>query len=435
MNEWKPDWNQRLARPPFKDRRFGADMMEAVEKRLKVVEKNRSRSGWSRAAVVMVPALLLVLGVGIWFGNQAPSIPLPAAPSPGNPVTQGGGTFESSFLLGAGGDFDWWNLAKNEVKQANDRTIVTLAAALLQRELGIWGGTSPDIWEHSEVKWPLDRYDVSSPWVHEVHVKEINVKEAQTVYQLRLLLRDSIPMTYEETIDVTIRNDSHKISLIEQIDIDETGAPMNEIKAGDEQGNTLILKEDPEIGLKITGTLIQKEGLIRSIHVQYGDMEHTFHDWKNVSNETYYPDVALLPAKNNKEDIVAIILTTGYGTSIRESELKLLTENFRQVMSADPVLAVKSRLSYNATAEAGKRIFSFTLDGVTRTVQYMEEDAGFWLDQPALGNMVRYYVEGGILYASVPIQVSPGEFPVAVRLRYEYDGTAFLVSEAMYEEM
>ncbi|MCV4231549.1 hypothetical protein OHJ21_10255 [Virgibacillus sp. LDC1] len=432
MNEWKPEWNKRLAEPPFKEPRFKADMMEDVEKRLMLVDMKRTRRGWRRAAVAIVPVLLLLLGIGIWFGNLAPSIPDPAAPSPG---TQGGGTFESSFLLGAGGDFDWWNLAKSEVKQDNDRTIVTLAAALLQRELGIWGGPSPDIWEHSEVKWPLDRYDVSSPWVYEVHVKEINAEEAQTVYRLRLLLRDSIPMTYEETIDVTIRNDSHKISLIEQINIDETGAPLEEFKTGDEQGKPVILKEDAQIGLKMTGTLIQKEGMIRSIHVQYGDMEHTFHDWKNVSNESYFPDVALLPARNNKEDVLAIILTTGYGTSVRESVLKLLTVHLREVMSADPVLAVKSRLSYKATAEAGERIFQFTLVGVTRTFEYNEEDAGFWLDQPALGNMVRYYVEGGILYASVPIQVSPGEFPVAVRLRYEYDGTAFLVSEAMFAEM
>lgn len=432
MNEWKPEWNKRLAEPPFKEPRFKADMMEDVEKRLMLVDMKRTRRGWRRAAVAIVPVLLLLLGIGIWFGNLAPSIPDPAAPSPG---TQGGGTFESSFLLGAGGDFDWWNLAKSEVKQDNDRTIVTLAAALLQRELGIWGGPSPDIWEHSEVKWPLDRYDVSSPWVYEVHVKEINAEEAQTVYRLRLLLRDSIPMTYEETIDVTIRNDSHKISLIEQINIDETGAPLEEFKTGDEQGKPVILKEDAQIGLKMTGTLIQKEGMIRSIHVQYGDREHTFHDWKNVSNESYFPDVALLPARNNKKDVLAIILTTGYGTSVRESVLKLLTVHLREVMSADPVLAVKSRLSYKATAEAGERIFQFTLGGVTRTFEYNEEDAGFWLDQPALGNMVRYYVEGGILYASVPIQVSPGEFPVAVRLRYEYDGTAFLVSEAMFAEM
>ncbi|GIO99522.1 hypothetical protein J14TS5_46080 [Paenibacillus lautus] len=433
MNEWKPEWNKRLAGPPFNERRFKAEMMEEVEKRLTAVEMKRTRRGWRRFAVAIVPAILLLLGVGIWFGSQeVPSNPHPGAPSPD---TQGGGAFEPSFLLGTGGDFDWWNLAKNEIKQANDRTIVTLTEALLQRELGIWGGPSPDIWEHPEVKWPLDRYDVSSPWVYEVHVKEINAEEAQTVYRLRLLLRDSIPMMYEETIDVTIRNDSHRISLIEQIDIDETGAPLDGIKVGDEQGNTVILREDTEIGLKMTGTLIQKEGTIRSIHVQYGDTEHTFHDWKNVSNETYYPDVALLPAKNNKEDVLAIILTTGYGTGIRESELKLLTESFREVMSADPVLSVKSKLSYKATAEAGKRIFQFMLDGVTRTFEYKEEDAGFWLDQPALGNIVRYYVEGGTLYASVPIQVSPGEFPVAVRLRYEYDGTAFLVSEVLFEEM
>ncbi|MBT2762724.1 hypothetical protein [Paenibacillus sp. ISL-20] len=431
MNEWKPDWNKRLAGPPFKERRFKADMMEDVEKRLTVVEMKRTRRGWRRPAVAIIPAILLLLGGGIWFGNQTPSIPHPVAPGPG---TQGGGTF-SSILLGTGGDFDWWKLAKNEIKQANDRTIVTLTEALLLRELGIWGGPTPDIWEHPEVKWPLDRYDVSSPWVYDVYVKEINREEAQTVYRLRLLLRDSIPMTYEETIDVTLRNDTHKISLIEQINIDETGAPLEEFKTGDEQEKPVILNEDAQIGLKMTGTLIQKEGMIRSIHVQYGDTEHTFHDWKNVSNETYYPDVALLPAKNNKEDVLAIILTTGYGTGIRESELKLLTESFREVMSADPVLSVKSRLSYKATAEAAKRIFQFMLDGVTRTFEYKEEDAGLWLDQPALGNIVSYYVEGGTLYASVPIQVSPGEFPVAVRLRYEYDGTAFLVSEVLFEEM
>lgn len=75
------------------------------------------------------------------------------------------------------------------------------------------------------------------------------------------------------------------------------------------------------------------------------------------------------------------------------------------------------------------------MSGVTRSFEYKEEDAGFWLDQPALGSIVRYDVEENTLYASVPIQVSPGNFPAEVRLRYEYDGTAFLVAEATLEEM
>ncbi|MGV2787537.1 hypothetical protein GNF98_17945, partial [Clostridium perfringens] len=69
MNEWKPEWNKRLAGPPFNARRFKAEMMEEVEKRLTAVEMKRTRRGWRRFAVAIVPAILLLLGVGIWFGS------------------------------------------------------------------------------------------------------------------------------------------------------------------------------------------------------------------------------------------------------------------------------------------------------------------------------------------------------------------------------
>jgi len=141
---------------------------------------------------------------------------------------QGGGAFQSSFEPGAGGDYEWWSSAENETKQGNDRTIVTLGIAFMKRELGIWGGPTPDIWEHPEVKTPLERYDVSSPWVYEMYVDQIRTDETQTIYELRLRLRDSIPMVYEEMIDVTIQNDTHRISHIEERNTDDTGTPPEE---------------------------------------------------------------------------------------------------------------------------------------------------------------------------------------------------------------
>lgn len=434
MNDWRPDWNRRLADPPFKNQRFRTDMMEAVEERLQAVEKKRFRRDWIRTIGAFVPVVLLLFGVGIWFGYQAAPNANPVSPGP---VVPKGGTFQSGFVSGSGGDFDWWNLADREVSQESDRTIVTLATALLKREIGIWGGPTPDIWEHPEVKWPLERYDVSSPWVYEIYVNEITTDAEQTVYKLRLLLRDSIPMVYEETIDVTIRNDTHRISRIQLISTDETGTPRDDFEAGDDQGTTVTLKEDAALDLKITGTLFKEAGTIRSINVQYGDSERTFADWSSVSNESYYPETAILsPGSSGKEkDILAIVLTTGYGTGMRESALKLLTDDLIEVMAADPVLASQSRLSYHMTAEDGKRIFQLTLSGVTRSFEYKEEDAGFWLDQPALGSIVRYSVEENTLYASVPIQVSPGNFPAEVRLRYEYDGNTYLVAEATLEEI
>ncbi|RRJ66135.1 hypothetical protein EHV15_26895 [Paenibacillus oralis] len=433
MHEWKPEWEQRLARPPFKQRRFRPDMMERVERRLQSAEKKRSRKAWIQAFTVIVPALLLVLGGGIWFGSRVEPVPVPSNNGPG-PVTQGGGTFRSGFEPGQGGDFDWWNSAQNAAKKDSDRTIVTLAKALLQRQLGVWGGPTPDIWENSEVKQALERYDVSSPWVYEVYVDSIRAADAQTVYSLRLGLRDSIPTVYQEMIDVYIRVDTQKISRIEQVSTDETGSPPDEGEADHGEGETVLLKEDSALDLKITGALHKEEGKVRPIRVQYGDADKTFDGWSNVSNESYYPNVAVLQAGNGDEKMLAVILTTGYGTGVHESALKLLRNDLTEVSAADPVLVAESELESSMTAEAGKRTYQFTLGGETRRFDYQEEDAGFWLDQPALGSIVRYSVEGNTLYASVPIQVSPAEFPVSIQLRYKYDGAVFTVAEAAFED-
>lgn len=327
MHEWKPEWDQRLARAPFKQRRFGPDMMERVERRLPSALQKRSRKAWIQAVVVIVPALLLVLGGGIWFGNRAEPTAVPSDNGPG-PVTQGGGTFRSGFEPGAGGDFDWWNSAENAVKQGSDRTLVTLAKALLQRQLGVWGGPTPDIWENPEVKQALERYDVSSPWVYEVYIDSISAADAQTVYSLRLGLRDSIPTVYQETIDVYVRADTQKISRIEQVSTDETGTRDGEGAAtGPGEGKNVVLKEDAELSLKITGILHRDKGMIRPIHVRYGAAEKTFDDWSNVSNESYYPQAAMLPAGDG-EQVLAVIMTTGYGTGVHESELEAAQTQF-----------------------------------------------------------------------------------------------------------
>lgn len=431
MSDWRPEWDCRLVEPPFKEQRFHADLMENVEQRINMVDGKRSQSRFRRVAIFMIPALLLILGAGIWFGGKDMPIHNPVDPSP---TTQGGGSFESSFEPSGGGGFEWWNFERERLS-GNDETIVKLALAFMNRELGIWGGPTPDIWETPEVKEPLERFDVSSPWVYEVYVQEVRSEEKQTVYQLGLQLRDSIPMVYQETIDVTIRNNTHKISLIELVNTDETGIPLDEFESEAVEGRSVTLKEDPKIGLKITGTLSPNKDMIRSLRIQYKDKERIFQDWGNVNNDTYYPEAGLLTTLDDEEDVLAVIMTTGYGTGVHESVLRLLRSDFTEVRAADPVLTAESKLQADVKTEAGKRFLRFTLDGVTRTFEYNENEAGIWQGKPALGSIVNYSVEGNTLYASIPIQVWQGEFPVAVKLRYAFDGTSFIVADAMFEEI
>lgn len=242
MHEWKPEWDQRLGQPPFKERRFGIEMMERVEERIRTAERSRLRSRWSRTVAFVLPAMLVLLGVGIWFGSHAAYVTAPDPPGPG-PVHQGGGTIQTGIQPGDGGNYDWWGSPENETREGSDRTIVTLAAALMKREIGIWGGPSPEIWAAPDVKQPLERYDVSSPWVYEVYVDEVNsIKDniemdnrdtGSTVYELRLMLRDSIPMVYEEAIEVTVSNDTRMITWIELMTTDDTGTPLDEFEERD----------------------------------------------------------------------------------------------------------------------------------------------------------------------------------------------------------
>lgn len=220
MNEWGKDWNQRLAQPPLKQRHFRSDMMDRVENRLQLVEKKRERKVWALPTVLIVSILFVAVSGDLWMNNHTSPATVTVRSDPG--------LVPSSYEPGTGGDVYWWDFTESAVKQETDRTIATLAKALLKRELGVWGGSTPDIWENSDVKQPLERYDVSSPWVNKVYIGSIKTVEKQTVYRLSLVLRDSAPTIYQETIDVHVQQGTHKISLIELVNTDDVGVPITD---------------------------------------------------------------------------------------------------------------------------------------------------------------------------------------------------------------
>ena len=59
-------------------------------------------------------------------------------------------------------------------------------------------------------------------------------------------------------------------------------------------------------------------GMIGPITVSVGEKSQTF-DWVNVSNPTYFPELSLSDLNHDQEYEIYIVLTTGYGTGIRES--------------------------------------------------------------------------------------------------------------------
>lgn len=421
MSDWKTEWNDRLTRPPLKRRRFSEDLMLRVEGRLRADERAGRRRTWGKAAAVAVPVVLLAALGGVWYGAPAwlPTSPVdePGRVVPAVPV--------SGFQGGEGGGIDWWASAAERVPENEaDRTIITFVQALLERRLGVWGGPSPDIWETPEVKRSLEGYDVSSPWAYMAYVDAVSAAEGHSVYRLRILLRDSVPTVFTETVDVRVRGDTHKIDAVAQVGADETGTPV--------EAATLV--EDPTRDLTISGYVFPGEGMYRPIRVRYGAAEKTFGHWENVNNETYLPRIETVKAGASEEEMISVLLTRGYGTGLYLSEAKMLRNDLSEIPVADALQWTEDRLLSETTVEEGKRMFRISLNGETRAFEYNEEDAGLWFDRAAVGSVVIYAVEGEALHATVAVQVSPGHFPVSVRLKYEYDGTVFTVAEAALEE-
>lgn len=429
MSEWKPEWDSRLRRPPLKRRRFGEAMMRRVESRVLADERNgkngRSveRRALRHAASVAAPLLVCAVLGGIWlYGNPSTPLPPPRIDEPDRIVPS---VPASSFQSGEGGDIDWWrSAAERDTDSEADRTLIVFVNALLERRLGVWGGASPDIWETPEVKQSLERYDVSSPWAYRVYVESVDADAAHSLYRLRILMRDSVPSVFTEKIDVRVRSDTNDIDDVKQVAADEIGSPVEPV----------ALAEDPARDTTITGFLFAGEGMYRPIRVRRGATERTFDDWENSVNETYFPQIATVRAGASEEELLAVLLTTGHGTGVYVTQAKILQDDLSEIPVADPVLWTQDRLQSETTAEEGKRAFRIALNGETRSFEYKEDDAGFWFDRAAVGSIVRFAVEEDALYATLAVQVSPGMFPVSVRLRYAFDGTAFTVAEAAFEE-
>lgn len=229
MNEWNPEWDRRLSRQPFENKRFTRAMMRNVENRLNDMPIRQGRRLQAYAAVLAGVLLVLVPGV-IWLnsgngtvGQNPPAShaaggELPATqPAPATPSEIPGETIEP----GPRGDAEWWADLDKSAFAENDQTLIAFAEALLQRKLGILGEAVPEsdaLWERPEDKQALARYDISSPWVSEVFISERSETPEGTDYKLRLLLTDSTQSVFEESIALSIRTSTHKISHVEVLE-------------------------------------------------------------------------------------------------------------------------------------------------------------------------------------------------------------------------
>ncbi|WP_281888925.1 hypothetical protein [Paenibacillus sp. YYML68] len=202
-------------------------------------------------------------------------------------------------------------------------------------------------------------------------------------------------------------------------------------EASHAQTEVIAQSQDQSVRVKantsVTGDMLQ------GLTVQIGEQERSF-PWSNVSNPTYYPEVRLANVDADAESEVLIILTTAYGTGVRQAELHVLNKDFTELDVDNPTDAVKSHIRTSHAIAGDKHTYSVTVDNHTYTKSYSKAEAGQWFEDVVIGNITTYRVQGQSIVVELSAQVSPGTFMGTVVAEYEVRGDRLAIGRVAFRE-
>lgn len=212
-----------------------------------------------------------------------------------------------------------------------------------------------------------------------------------------------------------------------------TEPPADQKNNGSGDRESVIVESSDKYVQLLADTSVSGD-MLTGITVKLGENSKQF-PWANVTNDGYYPEIIRDNLDQDPDPEIVIILTKGYGTGVRDSEVHVLKNDFTELDIQDPVAVVKGSLNSTASSKDGKKDYTLTYKDSTINKHYNDEDAGMWFDDVAIGNIVTYRVDNHHLLAEVSAQVSPGLFIANVEAAFEVNGSKLEVKSLELNEM
>ncbi|OAB46372.1 copper amine oxidase N-terminal domain-containing protein [Paenibacillus antarcticus] len=156
-------------------------------------------------------------------------------------------------------------------------------------------------------------------------------------------------------------------------------------------------------------------------------------DGYNVTNPTYAPEIISVDLNGDGKNEIAVILTTGYGTGVYISELRLREgDSGNEIKVEDALIAMKKQFTGAVTSKG----IDMYINGhqTLLTNDKLNTEREHWFDEPFIGNIIHYHIENNILKASAAVQISPGEFIGELEIEYSYKNGIFQVGEATFSQ-
>lgn len=201
----------------------------------------------------------------------------------------------------------------------------------------------------------------------------------------------------------------------------------NTVAVNDKAGVKIAESEDKTI--QITGNQTET-GTYDHLKIQTPIFSRSLPGY-NVTNPSYAPWIEFEDVTGDGEPEVVVILTTGYGTGVYQSNALVYNAHGDQILVEDALTTLMKRFKGTYTDKA----LDISLDDKHYTLPQDlmfsgGESHGF---KPGIGSVMQFAVKDGKLTATTGVQVSPAEFVGDIKLTYIYKDGLLQAGDASFE--
>lgn len=181
--------------------------------------------------------------------------------------------------------------------------------------------------------------------------------------------------------------------------------------------------------LEITGT--KQDGMYVNLKLKHNDIVRS-PGWMNMANPSYAPQIVQADLNKDGEQETVIVLNEGYGTGVYLTKAHVMDSHLIETPLEDPLIAVGRQVHMSFTKDGAR----LDLNGKTVTVPFSRivSEPSYRFEAPGVGAIIRYSIQGDQLKATLPVQVSLGEFIGDLELEYGYDNGIYQVKRMTFVE-
>lgn len=220
-------------------------------------------------------------------------------------------------------------------------------------------------------------------------------------------------VAYAATHPVTIEAKQSKEINQSKLYIEEANTPS--------ESSDTILKSTDIIATLNDITVFGAEednGMYESISIQRGDSSRTL-SWKNVSNPSYFPEIYEADLNGDGQQEIIVILTTGYGTGVYESEAHILDSDLTIIPVEDANIVFLKQFKGSITED--KVLLDVAGQQLAIPTSSLSSTSDHLFNAPSIGAHLRYFIEDNTLRAVSAVGISPTEFIGELQIEYVYN--------------